>query len=219
MVEAPPSKNHKTRIPFWHPRNNKPPCGSLVTTLLTSLRHAGGEADAISLLCFALIVYQTISDLSTGKSRNFFFFVNSFPRGGNTIFCTQTVPPWGQERRHVPCRRKGEQPEKRSEGAQRAEEPEKRPQVSRRPSHTQAARSFRAAFLLIFSVFIKPVFVNGRFSEGSRHAAAAFFGRLRCQIMPMAKPMTAGSSQPRFLSNSGRLAAANRISPSRWRAA
>ena len=106
MVEAPPSKNHKTRIPFWHPRNNKPPCGSLVTTLLTSLRHAGGEADAISLLCFALIVYQTISDLSTGKSRNFFFFVNSFPRGGNTIFCTQTVPPWGQERRHVPCRRK-----------------------------------------------------------------------------------------------------------------
>ncbi len=106
MVEAPPSKNHKTRIPFWHPRNNKPPCGSLVTTLLTSLRHAGGEADAISLLCFALIVYQTISDLSTGKSRNFFFFVNSFPRGGNTIFCTQTVPPWGQERRHIPCRRK-----------------------------------------------------------------------------------------------------------------
>ena len=106
MVEAPPSKNHKTRIPFWHPRNNKPPCGSLVTTLLTSLRHAGGEADAISLLCFALIVYQTISDLSTGKSRNFFFFVNSFPRGGNTIFCTQTVLPWGQERRHVPCRRK-----------------------------------------------------------------------------------------------------------------
>ena len=106
MVEAPPSKNHKTRIPFWHPRNNKPPCGSLVTTLLTSLRHAGGEADAISPLCFALIVYQTISDLSTGKSRNFFFFVNSFPRGGNTIFCTQTVPPWGQERRHVPCRRK-----------------------------------------------------------------------------------------------------------------
>ncbi len=95
MVEAPPSKNHKTRIPFWHPRNNKPPCGSLVTTLLTSLRHAGGEADAISLLCFALIVYQTISDLSTGKSRNFFFFVNSFPRGGNTIFCTQTVPPVG----------------------------------------------------------------------------------------------------------------------------
>ena len=67
----------------------------------------------------------------------------------------------------------------------------------------------RAAFLLIFSAFIKPVFVNGRFSEGSRHAAAAFFGRLRCQIMPMAKPMTAGSSQPRFLSNSGRLAAAN----------
>ena len=61
----------------------------------------------------------------------------------------------------------------------------------------------------IFSAFIKPVFVNGRFSEGSRHAAAAFFGRLRCQIMPMAKPMTAGSSQPRFLSNSGRLAAAN----------
>ncbi len=106
MVEAPPSKNHKTRIPFWHPRNNKPPCGSLVTTLLTSLRHAGGEADAISPLCFALIVYQTISDLSTGKSRNFFFFVNSFPRSGNTIFCTQTVPPWGQERRHVPCRRK-----------------------------------------------------------------------------------------------------------------
>ena len=210
MVEAPPSKNHKTRIPFWHPRNNKPPCGSLVTTLLTSLRHAGGEADAISLLCFALIVYQTISDLSTGKSRNFFFFVNSFPRGGNTIFCTQTVPPWGQERRHVPCRRKpGEQPEKRSEGAQRAEEPEKRPQVSRRPSHTQAARNFRAAFLLIFSAFIEPVSVNGRFSEGSRHAAAAFFGRLRCQIMPMAKPMTAGSSQPRFLSNSGRLAAAN----------
>ena len=36
----------------------------------------------------------------------------------------------------------GEQSEKRSEGAQRAEEPEKRPQVSRRPSHTQAARSF-----------------------------------------------------------------------------
>lgn len=107
MVEAPPSKNHKTRIPFWHPRNNKLPSGSLVTTLLTSLRHAGGEADAISLLCFALTVYQTISDLSTGKSRFFsFFFVNSFPRGGNTIFCTQTVPPRGQERRHVPCRRK-----------------------------------------------------------------------------------------------------------------
>jgi len=78
MVEAPPSKNHKTRIPFWHPRNNKPPCGSLVTTLLTSLRHAGGEADAISLLCFALIVYQTISDLSTGKSRNFFFFLTFY---------------------------------------------------------------------------------------------------------------------------------------------
>ena len=76
-------------------------------------------------------------------------------------------------------------------------------------SVVSAARSFRAAFLLIFSVFIKPVFVNGRFSEGSRHAAAAFFGRLRCQIMPMAKPMTAGSSQPRFLSNSGRLAVAN----------
>ena len=32
-----------------------------------------------------------------GKSRNLFFFVNSFPRGGNTIFCTQTVPPWGHE--------------------------------------------------------------------------------------------------------------------------
>lgn len=210
MVEAPPSKNHKTRIPFWHPRNNKPPCGSLVTTLLTSLRHAGGEADAISLLCFALIVYQTISDLSTGKSRIFFFFVNRFPRGGNTIFCTQTVPRGDRKGGTFHAGEKpGEQPEKRSEGAQRAEEPEKRPQVSRRPSHTQAARSFRAAFLLIFSAFIRPVFVNGRFSEGSRHAAAAFFGRLRCQIMPMAKPMTAGSSQPRFLSNSGRLAAAN----------
>ena len=32
--------------------------------------------------------------------------MNRFPCGGNTIFCTQTVPPWGQERRHVPCRRK-----------------------------------------------------------------------------------------------------------------
>ena len=203
MVEAPPSKNHKTRIPFWHPRNNKPPCGSLVTTLLTSLRHAGGEADAISLLCFALIVYQTISDLSTGKSRNFFFFVNSFPRGGNTIFCTQTVPPWGQERRHVPCRRKTGRATRKT--------------LRRSPTSRRTRKT--TAFLLIFSVFIKPVFVNGRFSEGSRHAAAAFFGRLRCQIMPMAKPMTAGSSQPRFLSNSGRLAAANRISPSRWRAA
>ena len=203
MVEAPPSKNHKTRIPFWHPRNNKPPCGSLVTTLLTSLRHAGGEADAISLLCFALIVYQTISDLSTGKSRNLFFFVNSFPRGGNTIFCTQTVPPWGQERRHVPCRRKTGRATRKTL---------RRSPTSRRTRKTTAskpARSFRAAFLLIFSAFIKPVFVNGRFSEESRHAAAAFFGRLRCQIMPMAKPMTAGSSQPRFLSNSGRLAAAN----------
>ena len=214
MVEAPPSKNHKTRIPFWHPRNNKPPCGSLVTTLLTSLRHAGGEADAISLLCFALIVYQTISDLSTGKSRNFFFFVNSFPRGGNTIFCTQTVPPWGQERRHIPCRRKTGRATRKTL---------RRSPTSRRTRKTTASKPAAIdresskgviflemlRFLLIFSAFIKPVFVNGRFSEGSRHAAAAFFGRLRCQIMPMAKPMTAGSSQPRFLSNSGRLAAAN----------
>jgi hypothetical protein len=29
MVEAPPSKNHKTRIPAWHPRDNKPPLGQL----------------------------------------------------------------------------------------------------------------------------------------------------------------------------------------------
>ena len=93
--------------------------------------------------------------------------------------------------------------EKNRESNQKNAQKEPNEQKNKRPG------KLRAAFLLIFSAFIKPVFVNGRFSEGFRHAAAAFFGRLRCQIMPMAKPMTAGSSQPRFLSNSGRLAAAN----------
>ena len=37
--------------------------------------------------------------------------------------------------------------------------------------------------------------------------------------MPAAKPMTAGSSQPRFLSNRGRCAAAKAMGASRWSAA
>ena len=37
--------------------------------------------------------------------------------------------------------------------------------------------------------------------------------------MPAAKPMTTGSSQPRFLSNRGRCAAAKAMGASRWSAA
>ena len=51
----------------------------MVTTLLTSLPWAGGEADAISLLCFADLVYQGQFRLST------IFFswkVNIFRRSG-----------------------------------------------------------------------------------------------------------------------------------------
>ena len=69
--------------------------------------------------------------------------MNRFPRGGNTIFCTQTVPRGDRKGGTFHAGEKpGEQPEKRSEGAQRAEEPEKRPQVSRRPLIAKAARNF-----------------------------------------------------------------------------
>ena len=46
--------------------------GGLVTTLLTSLPGAGGEADA-RLLCFADLVYQSIPALST----TFFIFLKA----------------------------------------------------------------------------------------------------------------------------------------------
>ena len=48
-------------------------------------------------------------------------------------------------------------------------------------------------------------------------AADAYF-RLARIAMPAAKPMTAGSSQPRFLSNRGRCAAAKAMGASRWSA-
>ena len=63
------------------------PCGGLITTLLTSLPLAGGEADAISLLCFADLVYQGCQGLSTII---FPSLVNNFRRSGqNTTVLKQ----------------------------------------------------------------------------------------------------------------------------------
>ena len=93
-----------------------------------------------------LVTRDLLYDKATNKQ-----FITVQTSGGNTIFCTQTVPRGDRKGGTFHAGEKpGEQPEKRSEGAQRAEEPEKRPQVSRRPSHTQAARKTPGRFSFDF---------------------------------------------------------------------
>jgi hypothetical protein len=91
MVEAPPSKNHKTRIPAWHPRDNKPPLGQLdndTVNLFAQLL----EVRRMHSAFFVLLVY-CISATPVCQHifiSFFFFFGNSHIKRNHAIFPSKT---------------------------------------------------------------------------------------------------------------------------------
>jgi hypothetical protein len=63
--------------------------------LLTSLLRAGGEADAIGLLCFAQLVYQPQFRLSITFSKFFAAFFAYFSPLSYTLFAVRNVTKGG----------------------------------------------------------------------------------------------------------------------------